>query len=129
MKSDLKHLKEKIDAGADYIVTQMFFDNKKYFNFADKCRAIGIEVPIIPGIKPLTTLKHIGFIPKTFAVSFPDELSDKLESCKTNEDVRRVGVEWAIKQSQELKEAGVPCLHYYTMGKSDHVRNIVKEIF
>lgn len=129
MKSDLKHLKEKIDAGADYIVTQMFFDNKKYFNFVDKCRAIGIEVPIIPGIKPLTTLKHIGFIPKTFAVSFPDELSDKLESCKTNEDVRRVGVEWAIKQSQELKEAGVPCLHYYTMGKSDHVRNIVKEIF
>lgn len=129
MKSDLKHLKEKIDAGADYIVTQMFFDNKKFFDFVDKCRAIGIKCPIIPGLKPLTTLKHIGFIPKTFAVSFPDALSDKLESCKSNEDVRKVGVDWAIKQSQELKEAGVPCLHYYTMGKSDHVREIVKEIY
>ncbi len=129
MKSDLKHLKQKIDAGADYIVTQMFFDNSKFFEFVDKCREIGIDCPIIPGLKPLTTLRHIGFIPKTFAVSFPENLSDKLENCKTNLDVRKVGVEWAIKQSQELKEAGVPCLHYYTMGRSEHVKNIVKEIY
>jgi methylenetetrahydrofolate reductase (NADPH) len=129
MKSDLKHLKEKIDAGAEYVVTQMFFDNAKYFEFVDKCRAIGIDCPIIPGLKPLTTLRHIDFIPKTFSVSFPEELSDQLEDCSTNEEVRKVGVAWAIKQSKELKEAGVPCLHYYTMGRSDSVKDIVSEVF
>ncbi len=129
MKSDLKHLKEKVDAGADYIVTQMFFDNQKYFEFVKACSEVGIECPIIPGIKPLTTLRHINFIPKTFAVSFPGDLSDQLEACKTNDQVKKVGLDWAIKQSNELKEAGVPCLHYYTMGKSDTVRTVVKEVY
>ena len=129
MKSDLKHLKEKIDAGAAYIVTQMFFDNQKFFEFVDKCRAMGINCPIIPGLKPITALRHIEFIPKTFGVSFPEELSDQLENCSTEEQVRKIGTAWCLKQSQELKAAKVPCLHYYTMGKSDSVKEIVSKIF
>ncbi len=129
MKSDLKHLKEKIDADAAYIVTQMFFDNQKYFEFVDRCRAIGIECPIIPGLKPLTSMRHIEFIPKTFGISFPEELSDQLENCTSNEEVRKIGVAWCLKQSQELKAAKVPCLHYYTMGKSDSVKEIVSKVF
>ncbi|MEZ4721444.1 MAG: methylenetetrahydrofolate reductase [NAD(P)H] [Flavobacteriales bacterium] len=129
LKADLKHLKHKVDLGADYIVTQMFFDNAKYFEFVDRCREHGINVPIIPGLKPITTLNQIQFIPKTFHISFPEELSDSLEKCKTNEDVTKVGVEWGIKQSRELKAKSVPGIHYYTMGKSEAVRGIAESVF
>jgi methylenetetrahydrofolate reductase (NADPH) len=129
MKTDIKHLKEKVDAGAHYIVTQMFFDNNKFFEFVENCRNAGITIPIIPGLKPITVEKHIQFIPKTFRVDFPEEFADALEKCKTNEQIREVGIEWCISQGKELKAAGVPSLHFYTMGRSDSVRRIVKEVF
>lgn len=129
LTTDLQYLKAKVDAGASYIVTQMFFDNKKFLAFVDACRAIGINVPIIPGLKPLKTLNHISFLPKFFHIDYPEELSKELLSCKTNADVERVGVEWAIQQSKELKEAGVPCIHYYTMSNSEQVKKIASEVF
>ena len=129
LTTDLQNLKKKVDAGADFIVTQMFYDNSKYFEFVKKCRSIGIKVPIIPGLKPITTLKHITFLPKFFHLDFPEELSIELLKCKTDSDVRQVGLEWGIKQSQELVKNNVPVLHYYTMGKGIAVKNIVKEIF
>lgn len=129
MRTDLKYLKAKVDAGAEYITTQMFFDNSKYFEFVDRCRDIGIEVPIIPGIKPITKLRHIAFLPKTFFIDFPDELADALMACKTDADVKKVGIDWTTKQSAELIEKDVPCIHFYTMGKSDAVRTIASEIF
>lgn len=129
LKADLKNLKRKIDLGAEYIVTQMFFDNSKFFEFVDRCREIGITVPIIPGMKPITTMRQIQFIPKTFHISFPEALSDALEKCKTNDDVFEVGVEWGAQQSKELMERGVPCLHYYTMGRSESVRKIASSVF
>lgn len=129
MKTDMGYLKRKVDAGADYITTQMFFDNKKYFDFVDRCRAMDINVPIIPGIKPITALRHIAFLPKTFFIDFPDELADALMACKTDNDVKKVGVKWAIAQSQELVEKGAPCIHYYTMGKSEAVKEIALEVF
>lgn len=129
LSTDLKYLKQKIDAGAEYIVTQMFFDNKKYFNFVEACRKAGITVPIIPGLKPLKTLNHISFLPKFFHIDYPEELSAELLKCTNNEQVAQVGIEWGIQQSKELKEAGVPCIHYYTMSNSKSVRTIAKEIF
>ena len=129
LKSDLKHLKEKVDAGAEFIVTQLFYDNKKFFEFVDKCRAIGIQVPIIPGLKPITNLRHLSFIPKFFNTNFPEEFSNELEKCKSNEEVKKIGTEWAIEQSKELVNYGVPVLHFYTMGKGEAVKNIASEIF
>lgn len=129
IKTDLAFLKQKVDAGASYITTQMFFDNAKFFEFEEKCRKAGINVPIIPGLKPITNLRHIAFLPKTFNIDFPDELADELVRCKSDDDVRALGVEWAIAQSKELIAAGVPCLHYYTMGKSAAVREIAKAVF
>lgn len=129
LSTDLQYLKNKVDAGAEYIVTQMFFDNQKYFKFVEECRKVGINVPIIPGIKPLKTLNHISFLPKFFNIDFPDTLSAELLKCKSNDDVQALGVEWAINQSKELQQAGVPCIHYYTMSKSDDVKVIAKEIF
>lgn len=129
MKTDLKYLKAKVDAGAEFIVTQMFFDNEKYFQFVDNCRAMDINVPIIPGLKPITTLKHIQFLPKTFNIDLPDDLADDLMKCKDNEAVKEVGIEWAIAQSKELKQKGAPVLHYYTMGKSDTVKRIASAVF
>ncbi len=129
LKIDLKHLKEKVDAGADYIVTQMFFDNQKYFDFVEKCKETGINVPIIPGLKPITTLNHINFLPKFFHVDFPEPLAEELEKCTSNEQVKQVGIEWAIHQAKELKKAGVPCIHFFTMGKSEATRLIAKEVF
>ena len=126
MKTDLRYLKEKVDAGAHYIVTQLFFDNAKFFQFVDDCRKAGINVPIIPGLKPITTLKHITFLPKTFHIDIPEALGDELEKCKNNADVMRVGIEWGIQQTKELIKAGVPCIHFYTMGKSEAVKQIVK---
>jgi methylenetetrahydrofolate reductase (NADPH) len=129
MEDDLYHLKKKVEAGADYIVTQMFFDNKKYFDFVDSCRKAGIMVPIIPGLKPLKSLKHITFIPKYFFIDYPVELSRALVKCKTDSDVEKVGIEWCTQQSKELKAAGVPCIHYYTMSNSSSVRAVASEVF
>ena len=129
MDSDLFFLKKKIDAGASYIVTQMFFDNKKYFEFVKLCRDKGIKVPIIPGLKPISTLNHLKNIPKTFNVDLPVDLVKEVLKCKNNKEVRQVGVEWAIMQSKELKAANVPVLHFYTMGKSDNIQKIAKSVF
>lgn len=129
MKFDLKHLKEKIDAGAEYIVTQMFFDNQKYFDFVKNVRALGITVPIIPGLKPITTLGQIGMLPRTFFLDMPDALMDELDKCKTNAEVKEVGIAWAIQQSKELVANGVEVLHYYTMSKADATYKIAKEVF
>ncbi|GAB2989058.1 methylenetetrahydrofolate reductase [NAD(P)H] [uncultured Cyclobacterium sp.] len=126
---DLKKLQAKIDAGADYIVTQMFFDNQKYFDFVEKVRAAGIDAPIIPGLKPITTLSQIVNLPKTFFLDLPDDLLTALEKCKSNADVKAVGIEWAIQQSKELIKYGVPTLHYYTMSKADTTYKVAKEVF
>lgn len=129
LTTDLQYLKQKVDAGAEYIVTQMFFDNKKYFAFVDACRAIGITVPIIPGMKPIKSMNHITFLPKFFHVDYPEELSKELLKCKDNKAVEQVGIEWGIHQSRELKANKVPCIHYYTMSNSSTVKAIANEIF
>ena len=129
LATDLKKLKEKVEAGADYVVTQMFFDNKKYFDFVKKAREIGIEVPIIPGIKPLAVKRHLQVLPQIFRLDLPEELVEAVESCRNNKEVRQVGIDWAIQQSKELIEGGVPVLHYYSMGKSSNIKAIAKEIF
>ena len=129
MASDLRRLKEKIDLGAEYVVTQMFFDNQKYFDFVAAARAMGIDVPIIPGIKPVAVKRHLNVLPQVFSLDLPDELVSEVEKCKDNAAVRQVGIEWAIQQSKELVGAGVPVLHYYSMGKSDNIRAIAKEVF
>ena len=129
MSTDLHYLKQKIDAGAEYIVTQMFFDNKKFFDFVDACRAYGITVPILPGLKPIKTLAHTTVLPKLFHIDFPEALSKELLKCKSNDEVKRVGIEWGIQQSKELKAHGVPCIHYYTMSNSTSVQKIAREVF
>ena len=129
LKSDLKWLKYKIDLGADYVVTQMFFDNKKYFDFVEAARDIGINVPIIPGIKPIAIKKHLHLLPQVFRIDLPQDLIDAVEACKDNKEVRQVGIEWAIEQSRELRDAGVPVLHYYSMGKSTNIKAIAEAIF
>jgi methylenetetrahydrofolate reductase (NADPH) len=129
MQTDLAFLKAKVDAGAEYVTTQMFFDNEKYFQFVKCCRDAGITVPIVPGLKPVSTKKQLNIIPRTFHVDIPEELSNEIMKCKTDADVAIVGTEWLLKQSKELKEAGVPVLHYYTLGKPDIIANVVKELF
>lgn len=129
LQSDLKRLKQKVQAGADYVVTQMFFDNKKYFEFVAAAKAVGIDVPIIPGIKPIAVKRHLQLLPQVFRIDLPQELIEAVDTCKNNKAVRQVGVEWAIQQSKELKAAGVPVLHYYSMGKSDNVHAIASELF
>lgn len=129
LTTDLQYLKAKVDAGAEYIVTQMFFDNSKYFEFVKACRENGINVPIIPGLKPIKSLNHVSFLPKFFHIDYPEELSSELLKCKDNKSVEALGIEWGIHQSKELKKQGVPCIHYYTMSNSATVRAIAKEIF
>jgi len=126
---DLAYLKQKVDAGADYIVTQMFFDNQVYYDFVDRCRAVGITVPIIPGIKPINLKNQLTVLPKIFSIDLPKELADELAKCKNNEDARKVGTEWAIFQSKDLVAHNAPSLHIYTYGVSDNVREIVKAVF
>ena len=126
---DLMNLKQKVDAGADYIVTQMFFDNRKYYNFVKKCREIGITVPIIPGIKPINLINQLTVLPKIFSIDIPMELAIELSKCKTNDDAGKVGTEWAIYQSKDLAANNVPSLHIYTFGVSDNVKEIVKAVF
>ena len=127
--SDLKRLKEKVDAGADYVVTQMFFDNEKYFQFVAKARQMGITVPIIPGIKPLAIQRHLQVLPQIFRIDLPEDLIQAVDDCKDNVAIKQVGIEWAIQQSRELKAAGVPVLHYYSMGKSENIRQIASKVF
>lgn len=129
LSTDLQYLKAKVDAGAEYIVTQMFFDNQKYFDFVDACRAIGITVPIIPGIKPIKTLNHTTFLPKLFHIDYPEALAKELLKCKDNQAVKELGIEWGIAQSKELKAHNVPGIHYYTMSNSDEVKAIASEVF
>jgi methylenetetrahydrofolate reductase (NADPH) len=129
METDMHFLKKKIEGGADYIVTQMFFDNSKYFAFVDACRAEGINVPIIPGLKPITNKKQLTVIPRTFHVDIPTDLSNGILRCKTDEECEKVGAEWLLAQSRELKAAGVPVLHYYTLGKPKLIYKVVKEVF
>ena len=127
--SDIHFLKQKINNGASYIVTQMFFDNQKYFEFVKKCRFEGITVPIIPGLKPISTKKQLNLIPQRFKVDLPNDLINEVIKCKDNKSVRQVGVDWAINQSKELMKAGVPILHYYSMGKSTNIKAIAKAVF
>ncbi len=127
--TDLTHLKEKVDAGAGYIVTQMFYDNKKFFYFVDQCRKIGINVPIIPGINPFANFNHLKVLPQLFHIELPNDLVNEVNMCKTNADVSRVGVEWAVQQCRELKEHGVPIIHFFTMSEPDNVKNIIKQVF
>lgn len=129
LETDLHYLKAKVAAGASYLVTQMFFDNQKYFDFVAACRAAGITVPIIPGLKPIKSLAHISFLPKFFHIDYPTALSKELLKCKSNAQVEAVGIEWGIAQSQALKAAGVPCIHYYTMSNSTSVKQIASEVF
>jgi methylenetetrahydrofolate reductase (NADPH) len=129
LQSDLKRLKEKVDAGADYVVTQMFFDNAKYFEFVKKAREIGITIPIIPGIKPIAVQRHLQILPQIFRIDLPEDLIDAVDKCKNNAEIKQVGIEWAIQQSLELKAAGVPVLHYYSMGKSENIRQIASQVF
>jgi len=128
MISDLQFTKEKVDAGAGYIVTQMFFDNGRYFEYVDDCRKMGIDVPIVPGLKPLTKRYQLNSIPRKFFINFPEAFVTEVLKAKDDEAVRRIGVEWCIQQSKELKAAGVPCLHYYTMGDVDTSREIAEAV-
>lgn len=128
MDTDLQYLKKKVDAGADYIVTQMFFDNAKYYAFVKACREMGITVPIIPGLKPVYNRKQLTMLPKTFHIDLPTDLSNEMLKCKTDEDVEKVGTEWLLHQSQDLKKNGVQVLHYYTLGKPLLIANVVKEL-
>ena len=129
MKSDLHFLKEKIKLGADYIITQMFFDNNKYFEFVDLCEKEGINVPIIPGLKPISTLKQLNLIPHRFHCDLPEPLIKEIIKCKDNSQVRQVGIEWCIEQSKELKSKNVPFLHYYSMGRSSNIKKVAEAIF
>ena len=127
--TDLEHLKRKVEAGAAYVVTQMFFDNKKYFDFVLRAREAGIRVPIIPGLKPLTTLTHQSMLPKTFHIDFPEELSEELRKCRSNDEVKDLGVEWGIAQARELKAAGVPSIHFYSMNAAASIEHIAKAVY
>jgi methylenetetrahydrofolate reductase (NADPH) len=129
LKTDLKFLKNKVDLGAEYIVTQMFFDNKAYFEFVDKCRDAGITVPIIPGIKPITAKVQANVLPTIFHIDLPEELADEIEKCKDNVAVKQLGIEWCVNQSKELMKFGVPLVHFYSMGKSDPIYKIAKRLF
>jgi len=129
MESDLRRLKEKVDAGADYVVTQMFFDNQKFFDFVDAARNTGINVPIIPGIKPIAIPRHLNILPQVFRVNLPDSLVREVEKCNDKSEVRQVGIEWAVQQSKELITAGVPVVHYYSMGKSSNIKSIAEKVF
>lgn len=125
---DLQYLKQKIDAGAEYIVTQMFFDNRKYFDFVKRCRGLGITVPIIPGIKPIAVHNQLTVLPKIFRIDLPNDLANELAKCKNNDDAKKVGTEWAIFQTRDLIKHGVPGLHVYTYGITDNVREIMKTV-
>lgn len=129
MASDMRHLKAKIDAGAEYVVTQMFFDNRNYFDYVKKCREMNIEVPIVPGLRIMTTKRQVTVLSKVFNIDIPEDLLVEVEKCKSDKEVKEVGVEWAIQQSKELVKAKVPCLHYYTMSTSEVTKRVASAVF
>ncbi len=129
LEEDLRYLKQKVDAGADYIVTQMFFNNQHYFDFVDKCRAMDIHVPIIPGIKPLATARQLEILPEIFHLEMPEALASEAKKCSNNAAIKQLGIDWAVQQGKELIQAGVPALHFYTMSKSDSVHAIASKLF
>ncbi len=129
MEIDLEYTKKKVEAGADYIVTQMFFNNQAYFDYVDKCRAVGINVPIVPGLKPMTKRYQLASIPRHFYIDLPDDLAREMSKATDADARQEVGIEWCIQQSKELKEAGAPCLHYYTMGDAETIRRIVEAVY
>ena len=129
METDLFYLKEKVSLGAEYAVTQMFFDNQKYFDFVKLCRSNGIDIPIVPGIKPISTLNDINVLPQTFNIDLPQDLVNRIKSCKSNAEAREAGVEWTITQAKQLMEFGVPSLHFYTLGESDNIRKICEAVY
>nr|WP_321450054.1 methylenetetrahydrofolate reductase [NAD(P)H] [uncultured Carboxylicivirga sp.] len=129
LDSDLNYLKAKVDAGAEYIVTQMFFDNQKYFEFVEKCRAMGINVPIIPGLKPITLMNQLTVLPKIFHVDIPEDFAKEIRKCKNNDEVKQVGVEWTIQQAKELMANNVPILHFYTMMATNSTRKVAEAIY
>ena len=129
MESDIFYLKKKVENGADYLVTQMFFDNSKFFAFVDRCREVGISVPIIPGLKPVTKKAHLSMLPKTFRSDIPEELASAIREAKSDDDVKTVGIDWAVRQGRELLEYGCPGLHFYTMSASDSVAKIANKLF
>ncbi|NRA51194.1 MAG: methylenetetrahydrofolate reductase [NAD(P)H] [Phaeodactylibacter sp.] len=129
MDADMEFTKAKIEAGADYIVTQMFFDNQKYFDYVEKCRANGINVPIVPGLKPMTKKYQLSALPRIFHIDLPDDLVNGIRNAKDGEARRQVGIEWCIQQSKELKAAGAPCLHYYTMGDAQTIQQIAEAVY
>lgn len=128
MESDLQYLKMKVDSGADYIVTQMFFDNQKFYKFRDDCVKMGINVPIIPGLKPVYSIKQLTMLPKIFHIDLPAALSNEIAKCKTDEAVEELGAEWLLEQSRDLKKNGVPVLHYYTLGRPNLIADVVGKI-
>lgn len=127
--ADLATLKRKVENGAHYIVTQMFFDNARFFDFERRCRAAGITVPIIPGLKPITTLAQVSTLPRSFYIDLPEALADAVMAAPDNASARQVGIDWCIAQSRELIQHGVPCLHYYSMGKPDAIAQIARAVF
>lgn len=129
LEIDMKYLKQKVEKGADYIVTQMFFDTQKYIDFVTKCREMDINIPIVPGLKPITSVRQLTILPQIFHIDLPSELTNELEKAKNNEQAKEIGIEWAIKQSKELIAFGVPTLHYYSMGKSESVYKVASEVF
>jgi len=129
MEEDLYWLKKKIEAGAEYVVTQMFFNNERFFRFVERCRKEGIDVPIVPGLKPITTLKDLELLPRVFHIDIPQELVSEVKKCNTNKEAKEVGVEWAIQQTRELQAFGSPAVHYYTIGISDNIRKIAEAVF
>ena len=129
MDSDIAFLKKKMELGAEYAVTQMFFDNQKYFEFVKRCHEEGITIPIIPGIKPIVLLDQLTVLPKIFRTDIPDALEVELRKCKNDEEAKQVGIEWCIAQCKELIQKGVPSLHFYTLLATDSVRQVAKEIY
>lgn len=129
-ESDLRHLKAKVDAGADYVMTQICYDADRILAFIGRCREAGIDVPVIPGVKPLSTLRQLTLLPETFAIELPEALHSEVRAHADHpEAIRRIGVEWAVDQCRRLKAAGVPVIHFYTMGRAENVRQIIKEVF
>ena len=129
MESDLYYLKKKVENGADYLISQMFFDNKKFLEFVDRCKKANITVPILPGLKPITKKHHLNILPKTFKIDIPEELASEVRECKNDEEVKQVGINWAVNQARELLDHGAPGIHFYTMSAADSVAKIAEKIF
>lgn len=128
LDTDIAHLKEKVDNGASYIITQLFYDNAKFFSFVDKCRAAGIDVPIIPGLKPFTTQRQLNIIPQRFHVDIPSDLAIEVLNAQSKEEIREIGADWMINQSRELIDAGFNLIHFYTMGRTDAICKLAKTL-